>query len=109
MNIICKKTICKFNNNGVCRINNLQIGKNAICLSFVKKNKDDINKSINKSPKYNPFKNIKDLNINCNSKCLFNENGKCKANGITVNCLKEKPFCITFLQSAVPEKNNTRI
>ena len=39
-----------------------------------------------KKPQKNaPFRNRKTINLDCKADCLFNENGVCRANGITVN------------------------
>lgn len=52
-----------------------------------------------KPPKNAPFRNRKTINIDCKANCLFNKDGVCWANGITVNDSKnETPLCMSFLE-----------
>lgn len=102
MDIICRKTQCQFNDNYTCRSENLNISENIICKSFIlDKNKKLVDKSKNifdKTPEYASHRPSRFANIKCQARCLFNNNCECEANGITVNCIKNKPYCITFLK-----------
>ena len=58
---------------------------------------EDYSKKMFKKPQKNaPFRNRKTINIDCKADCLFNENGICRANGITVNDMGE-PVCMGYL------------
>lgn len=62
--------------------------------------KDDYSKKMFKKEQKNaPFRNRKTINIDCKANCLFNNNGVCRANGITVNDTQtEKPVCMGYLE-----------
>lgn len=101
MNIICRKTNCKFNRNFVCYAHNLDLSKNAKCDTFQNLNaiENDSSKKLYKvKPKYDSFKSCKKLKICCSANCQFNKNKECHANGITVNSLEEIPYCITYFK-----------
>jgi hypothetical protein len=44
------------------------------------------------------YRHNKKLTLRCKAHCLFNNQCKCIANGITVNPINEVPKCITFLK-----------
>lgn len=101
MNITCRKTKCKYNKNFVCGLYHLKVGENSQCESFENAEKnvaDTSSQMMTKAPKYNPYRSAKKCNICCQANCMFNQKTKCQANGITVNELTEKPYCITFLK-----------
>ena len=102
MDIICRKTKCKFNDKYTCRATSVDINKNILCATFendIEKPEVDVSKNIfERTPEYSQHRPSKDANIKCTAKCLFNNKCECEANGITINCLKDKPYCITFLQ-----------
>lgn len=102
MDIRCRKTSCSFNNDYTCKAKEILIKKNGECAKFEKGNKPAVDKTkwlfTDKAPKYAKQRNRSTLEIGCNAHCLFNDNGKCVANGITLNDLKEKPLCVTFLR-----------
>ena len=59
---------------------------------------EDLSKSIfEETPVFAKQRDVKTMKINCNADCIFNENGICTANGITVNSLID-PYCITYLK-----------
>lgn len=63
------------------------------------KKEDYSKKMFEKEQKNAPFRNRKTINIDCSANCLFNNNGVCRANGITVNDTKnESPVCMGFLE-----------
>ena len=100
MDIRCRKTECKFNDRYTCKAKGIKINEEVKCDSFEKgEKKSDATKRIwNKAPQYAPQRDSKTLSIDCCAECLFNNNGKCVSNGITVNALKEFPYCISFLK-----------
>lgn len=101
MDIRCRKTTCKYNDHFTCKAKDIKISKKIVCTAFEKTSStpDDVTKDIfSKPPKYAPMRNSKTLNIYCDARCLFNNNGICSANGITVNDIKNCPLCVTFLE-----------
>ncbi len=102
MDIRCRKTTCKFNDRYTCKAREILIKKSLECSQFVKTDKpvDDKTKKIfsNTPPVYAPQRDSATIVIDCKAHCLFNQDGKCVANGITLNDLKEKPLCVTFLR-----------
>lgn len=100
MEIICRKTCCKYNNNFACMAGGINVEETAICHTFEESDKKEIDssKKLYKKPvNYNnKYRYGSKLCIGCKAKCQFNHQGECQANGITVNDLKEKPYCITF-------------
>lgn len=103
MDIRCRKTLCKFNEHYTCKAKGILIKKSCECEQYDKnsgKTVVDKTKRIftDDPPKYAPQRDSKTINIGCNAHCLFNQDGKCVANGITLNDIKEKPLCVTFLR-----------
>ncbi len=101
MDIRCRKTGCKFNNKYTCTAKGILIKKNIECSHYEKGNTPvDKTKYIfsDNPPEYAPQRDSATIEIDCKARCLFNDNGKCVANGITLNDIKEKPLCVTFLE-----------
>ena len=101
MDIRCRKTSCKYNDKYTCKAKEILIKKNVECGKY-EKGKPPVDKTkwmfTDKPPIYAPQRDSATISIGCNAHCLFNDNGKCVANGITLNDLKEKPLCMTFLK-----------
>ena len=89
MNISCRKTKCKFNNNYVCNSKNIFIQKNLNCSYYEpikKENLQDVSKTMFElAPEIAPYKHNKNTNIICEADCIFNKNNRCVSNGIFVN------------------------
>lgn len=102
MDIRCRKTSCVYNDNYACKAKEILIKKNGECAKYEKANKPAIDKTkwlfTEQPPRYGKLRNCDVTDIGCTAHCLFNDNGKCVANGITLNDLKEKPLCVTFLR-----------
>ncbi len=102
MDIRCRKRLCKFNDKFTCKAKELQINKNAICdiycLDSNKKVLDTTKHLLEQPPVYAPQRDSKTLKIQCTAICMFNHNGQCVSNGITLNSIKEKPYCVSFLK-----------
>lgn len=103
MDIRCRKTICKFNNNYTCTAHGIMVKKNCECDQYEKnpsKKVLDKTKRIfsDNPPQYAPQRDSKTITIDCKAHCLFNRDGHCVANGITLNDIKDKPLCVTFLR-----------
>jgi hypothetical protein len=103
MDIRCRKTTCKFNDRYTCKARGILVKRNCECDQFEKLlgvNVRDKTKSIftDTPPTYAPQRDSKTIEIDCKADCLFRCDGKCVANGITLNDIKEKPLCVTFLK-----------
>lgn len=102
MDIRCRKTACKFNDRYTCKAKEILIKRNLECHQYEKDGSVPVDKTkyifSETPPEYAPQRDSATIAIDCKAKCLFNENGKCVANGITLNDYKEKPLCVTFLQ-----------
>lgn len=101
MDIRCRKTKCAYNKNFTCLAKTIHITERLYCATFSKTNNpepDTSRRLFEKEPVYAPFRECKTLALTCSAKCLFNDKKKCKANGITINALDEKPLCVTFLR-----------
>ena len=101
MDVRCKKTSCKFNKGTTCMAKQLNIGNTTQCESFRfgGVEKDMSAKMFEAAPEFANSRHIKDVNLCCHKiHCLFNENNKCNANGITVLNENNKPMCGTFIK-----------
>lgn len=103
MDIRCRKTGCKFNDRYTCKAKEILIKRSCECQKYERdKTKEVVDKTkwlfTNKTPEYAPQRDSATIVIDCTAHCLFNQDGKCVANGITLNDIKEKPLCVTFLK-----------
>ena len=101
MDIRCRKTSCKFNNKQTCQAKGILVDKKIMCSTFEKQEgKPEIDRSkliFADAPEFARQRDVKTMKIACETDCIFNHDGKCEANGITINALIE-PYCITYLQ-----------
>ncbi len=102
MDIRCRKTSCKFNDKYTCKAKAILVKKSGECNTYERGDKPAVDKTkwifTDTPPEYAPQRDSATIDIGCNAHCLFNQDGKCVANGITLNDLQEKPFCVTFLK-----------
>ncbi len=103
MDIRCRKTVCKYNDRFTCKAPNILVSNNVICATYEKDGSKEEVKDITKhlfeqKPDFAPQRDSKALEIKCKANCLFNHNGQCVSNGITLNSIKEKPYCVSFLK-----------
>ena len=103
MDIRCRKLMCKFNDRFTCKAKAILVDGKVVCSTYEKddnkKHLQDVTKHLFESePNYAPQRDSKALKIECKADCLFNHNGKCVSNGITLNSIKEKPYCVSFLK-----------
>ena len=101
MDIRCRKTSCIYNDRYTCKAKNIDISKSCVCRKFQKGDDAVVDKTKNmfsRTPSYAPQRDSKTIKIECSAHCLFNNDGDCQANGVTLNDLKSKPYCITFLR-----------
>ncbi len=104
MDLRCRKTTCKFNKDLTCMAKNVGITQKLVCKTFELdkgKEEQDFSKLIfsENPPKIADYRHLRDVCLKCNAKCLFNNEGCCLANGITINAsLQKEPKCMTYLK-----------
>lgn len=105
MDLRCNKTNCKHNYLTSCEAGKINILKNTECGTYEKcdcKNKEnlqDISKTMFESaPEVAGYNHNQNLKVACEAHCIFNNCGKCKANGITVLNEKSDGICGTFIK-----------
>jgi len=50
------------------------------------------------APEIHPFRHNREMSIECKADCLFNKDGICKSNGISVMNGKSSGVCITNIE-----------
>ena len=102
MDLKCRKLTCKFNDHYTCRAKNLAINHEIKCISFDidpdKTEKDFSRCLFEEAPTYSSHREKKNLRISCGAKCLFNEQGVCVANGLTIKSVLNCPICMTHIK-----------
>ncbi|MBE7075563.1 MAG: hypothetical protein E7375_00645 [Clostridiales bacterium] len=102
MDIRCRKTRCIYNDRYTCKAKDIVVRKNCECGDYQKGNEKAVDKTkwlfTDNPPVYALQRDTSKMKIGCKADCLFNCEGKCVANGITLNDIKEKPMCVTFLK-----------
>ncbi len=102
MDIRCRKGLCKYNDKFVCKAKGVLVDECEVCSTFERdENKEvqDVTRNMfTEEPSYAPQRDSKALEIKCRADCLFNHNGLCVSNGITLNSIKEKPYCVSYLK-----------
>lgn len=104
MDLKCKKLDCKYNDKFACVAKEIDVNKNNVCDKYEKATKLDEGQKQNvpknmlkKPPKLHPFRHSKNVQIKCSAECLFNKEGLCLANGITVDSINKKANCLTYM------------
>lgn len=102
MDLKCKKMNCKHNKECACMSKAIKIQRSCECGTFEldknrgKEQRQDISKNMFEvAPDIHPFRHNKDVSITCSAECLFNKDGVCKSNGISVMNGKNSGVCIT--------------
>ena len=105
MDLKCKKMNCKYNNSCACMSKGIKIERNCECGTFEKSTKlsdkqhQDISRDMFEvAPEIHPFRHNRSMSIECSADCLFNKDGICKANGISVMNGKMSGVCITNIE-----------
>lgn len=103
MDIRCRKGLCKYNDRFTCKADKVLVDNEIVCSTYQKqegKASQDVTKNLftDKTPQYAPQRDSKALEIKCKADCLFNHNGLCVSNGITLNSIREKPYCVSYLK-----------
>lgn len=109
MDIRCRKRDCKYNDKFTCKAKSILIKPNCYCEDYVateKQPKDTSRSMFEVAPEYAPQRESLTMCIKCRADCMFNKKSQCEANGITVNSLKEAPYCITFLKKCKGSKKS---
>lgn len=102
MDLKCRKTTCKYNDYYTCQARNIAVSSKPTCETFdnddTKEPRDTSRCMFEEAPTYAPHREKKSLRVACAAKCLFNEQGVCVANGLTINPLNETPYCMTYIK-----------
>ena len=104
MDLRCRKANCFYNKDLTCMAHKITINKKLECLDYRSekgKGIKDFSKLIftDNPPKVSDYRHIKDMCLRCEANCIFNEDGKCLSNGITINAaISPQPKCITFMK-----------
>lgn len=103
MDIRCRKLECKFNDRFTCRAKDIFVDRKVVCTKYEKdKTKSQVQDTtkhlFEKQPSVAPQREARTMKIGCSANCLFNHNGQCVSNGVTLNSIDEKPYCISFLK-----------
>ena len=101
MDIRCRKKDCRFNDDFTCRAKELAVNEDGDCSVYEKVDKpveDTTKKLFSEVPKYARQRDVKRFKIECDAPCILKREGRCIANGITINDWKEKPVCMTILK-----------
>ena len=101
MDIRCRKLDCKFNDRFTCRAKRLDVSQKGNCFVYEKTDKPVIDTAkdlFSRVPEYAPQRDVKRFVIECKANCVLNKDGRCVANGITINDYKEVPVCMTIVK-----------
>ena len=105
MDLKCKKLNCKFNDKCACMSKGITVDKNCECATFEKSQdlekvqRQDISRNMFEvAPEIHPFRHNREISIECGAECLFNKDGFCKSNGISVMNGKNSGVCITNIE-----------
>lgn len=105
MDLKCNKTMCLYNKKYCCYAKEITILKETECGTYEKdqdknpKDLQDVSKDMfEAAPDISSFRHIKDIKVNCKANCIFNNEGHCKANGITILENKKAGICGTFVE-----------
>lgn len=106
MDLKCRKLDCVNNDRYSCTKRGINISKETECKSYEKSKtlgenqKQDVSRDMfSKKPDIHPYRHNKTVDIECKAHCLFNREGKCFANGVTIqNTAPKEADCITYIK-----------
>ncbi len=103
MDLRCNKTNCHYNDRYSCKAKEIHVGEKITCRTYQNEpNKvrpaKISNTMFEQAPEIAPFRAKENVKVECHAKCLFNKDGLCKANGITVLDGKKDGICGTFIE-----------
>ncbi|PKK96141.1 MAG: hypothetical protein CVV59_00040 [Tenericutes bacterium HGW-Tenericutes-4] len=106
MDISCKKTNCIYNESNHCTARAITVGSDLDCKTFARDSSKlmpasySLNKSlfeIGEIEKH--FTEHEQIDVGCKAKsCVFNKEGVCSANGISVLSSRKSAFCATSIK-----------
>ena len=90
----CKKVNCVYNKSANCNAKHIKVTKETECDTYKPAKEAEI--GVYSEIKQVPIR--KNIEVDCDASCIFNDNNICKANGITVQTCSNKscPNCCTF-------------
>lgn len=89
----CKCTNCCFNRNSNCKAKHISVDKGTTCCSYLsRRNRDSEFADEISQPLVRPS-----TDVECHADCMFEREGVCIANGITVTEENSNATCSTFL------------
>lgn len=90
----CKCGKCEYNENCNCHARHIAIDGTTKCGTFIPSKNDNKTEFSDEiaQPLVRPS-----VEVLCSARCLFNKQGKCLANGISVNVEGRTPECETYL------------
>ena len=106
MDLYFKKLDCVYNKEFGCVAKGIMVKHNLTCATYEKnenlptEQKQNVSKTMFEiAPQYHPFRHNKNIDIKCEAKqCLFNKNGDCISNGITIQRSDFKAYCSTAIK-----------
>ena len=102
MDIRCRKTQCKYNDRHTCKAKDILVDEKDKCQKYEPKAEnstpDTSKKMFKKTPNYAPQRDTLKMKIECKNQCVLNHNGRCVANGITINDLSGEPLCMSVVK-----------
>ena len=105
MDLKCKKMNCKYNDACACMSRAIKVNRICECATFEKS--EDLDKEQHQdisrdmfevAPEIHPFRHNRDISIECSAECLFNKEGFCRSNGISVMNGRKSGVCITSIE-----------
>ena len=106
MDLKCKKMDCVHNDRCACMSKKIKVNSSLECDTYKKSELlneaqlQDISRDMFEfAPDIHPFRHSKDIDICCSANCLFNKDGICVSNGISVASVDSgKGVCITNIE-----------
>ncbi len=91
----CKRKGCVYNKNSNCTAKQVEVKKDTGCKTYMPSNEAEVGEveKIGQPPIR------KDIHVDCEANCIFNDNCTCTANGITVRTCDNTacPDCCTYM------------
>lgn len=102
MDIRCRKTQCKYNDRYTCKAKKILVNRQDVCEKYEPKGEKEVTdaskKMFRKTPNYAPQRDTKKMAIECENNCVLNHEGRCVANGITINDINSHPLCMSVVK-----------
>ena len=95
--IKCALKECKYNRGYCCCSKQISVSASTDCTTYSPDEKKK-RSSFESSNEFTKANYSVDTFVSCSAPCLFNRDGKCYANGITVSTEKNSVSCLTFVK-----------